>query len=226
MLENNKMDEELKKNILHSGTTLVGIVCKDGVVMGGDRKSTLGGQIVYQKNAKKVVQINDYLVTSGTGSSSDIDMLQRLAAAQLKLKELKDKKRPTVKESANLIGTIAYHNIRQPSMIPFMAGTMVGGVNEDGKAELYSVGPDGSIVLVEDFNANFSSGMPYVLGLLERQFKKGMTVKEGVELAIEAVKASSERDTASGYGVDVFTITKDGIKQVSSIKAEAVYKDD
>lgn len=220
------MEEDLKKNILHSGTTLVGIVCKDGVVMGGDRKSTLGGQIVYQKNAKKVVQINDYLVTSGTGSSSDIDMLQRLAAAQLKLKELKDKKRPTVKESANLIGTIAYHNIRQPSMIPFMAGTMVGGVNEDGKAELYSVGPDGSIVLVEDFNANFSSGMPYVLGLLERQYKKGLTVKEGVELAIEAVKASSERDTASGYGVDVFTITKDGIKQVSSIKAEAVYKED
>jgi proteasome beta subunit len=226
MLENKKMDEDLKKNILHSGTTLVGIVCKDGVVMGGDRKSTLGGQIVYQKNAKKVVQINDYLVTSGTGSSSDIDMLQRLAAAQLKLKELKDKKRPTVKESANLIGTIAYHNIRQPSMIPFMAGTMVGGVNEDGKAELYSVGPDGSIVLVEDFNANFSSGMPYVLGLLERQYKKGLTVKEGVELAIEAVKASSERDTASGYGVDVFTITKDGIKQVSSIKAEAVYTQD
>lgn len=220
------MDEDLKKNILHSGTTLVGIVCKDGVVMGGDRKSTLGGQIVYQKNAKKVVQINDYLVTSGTGSSSDIDMLQRLAAAQLKLKELKDKKRPTVKESANLISTISYHNIRQPSMIPFMAGTMVGGFNEDGKAELYSVGPDGSIILVEDFNANFSSGMPYVLGLLERQFKKGLTVKEGVELAIEAVKASSERDTASGYGVDVFTITKDGIKQVSSIKAEAVYKDD
>jgi proteasome beta subunit len=216
-------NEDVQKNVLHSGTTLVGIVCKDGVVMAGDRKSTLGGQIVYQKNAKKVVKINDYLVTSGTGSSSDIDMLQRIAAAQLKLKELKDKRRPTVKESANLIGTIAYNNIRQPSMIPFMAGTMVGGLNEDGKAELYSVGPDGSIVEVDDFNANFSSGMPYVLGLLERQYKKGMTIEDGIKLAIEAIKSSSERDTASGYGVDVFTITKDGIKQVSSLKAEAVY---
>ncbi|MBP7708425.1 proteasome subunit beta [Candidatus Pacearchaeota archaeon] len=219
------MDEDIKKQMMHSGTTLVGIVCKNGVVMAGDRKSTLGGQIVYQKNAKKVVQINDYLLTSGTGSSSDIDMLQKIIGAQLKLKQLKDKKRPTVKEAANLIANFAYSNIRQPSMIPFMAGTMVGGYNEDGTAELYSVGPDGSLVLVEDYNANFSSGMPYVLGFLERQYKPGLTVQEGVHLAIESIKSSSERDTASGYGADVFTITKEGIKQVSSIKAEAVYSE-
>jgi proteasome beta subunit len=219
------MNEDLQKNILHSGTSLVGIVCKDGVVMAGDRKSTLGGQIVYQKDAQKVVKVTDYLLTSGTGSSSDIDMLQRLVSAQLKLKELKDKKRPTIKESAYLIGMISYNNIRQPSMIPFMAGTMVGGLNEDGTTELFSVGPDGSIVKVEDFNANFSSGMPYILGLLERQFKKDMTIADGIKLAIEAIKSSSERDTASGYGVDVFTITKEGIKQVSNLKSESVYSE-
>lgn len=217
------MDKDIKNNILHSGTSLVGIVCKDGIVMAGDKKSTLGGQIVYEKDAEKVVQINEYLVTSGTGSSSDIDMMRRLAAAQLVLKKFRDKKRPTVKEAANLIATIAYQNIRQPSMIPFMAGTMVGGLDEDGEAKLYSVGPDGSIVHVKKFDANFSSGMPYILGLLERQFKENMTIEEGIKLAIESIKSSSERDTASGYGVDVFTITKEGIKKVSNLKAEASY---
>lgn len=219
------MDENLKKNILSTGTSLVGIVCKDGVVMAGDRKSTLGGQIVYQKDAKKVVQINDYLVTSGTGSSSDIGMSQKTSAAQLKLKELRDKKRPTVKEAANLIAISNYQSIRKPSMVPFMAGLMVGGLNEDGTAELYSVGPDGSIVKVEDFNANFSSGMPYILGFLERTYKENMTMEEGIKLAIESIKSSSERDTASGHGIDVFTITKDGIKHVSKQKVEAVYKE-
>jgi proteasome beta subunit len=67
--------------------------------------------------------------------------------------------------------------------------------------------------------------MPYILGLLERQYKKDMTVVEGVKLAIEAIKSSSERDTGSGFGVDVITITKEGIKQVSNLKAEAVYKE-
>jgi len=219
------MDEDLKKNILHSGTSLVGIVCKEGVVMAGDRRTTLGGQIVSDKNTLKVVPITNYVLVSGTGVASDIEMLRKIIAAQLKLKELKDKKRPSIKESANLIASFAYNNIRQPSMIQFMAGTMVGGYNEDGKAELYSVGPDGSIKEVEDYDANFSSGMPYILGLLERQYKPNMSIADGIKLAIESIKSSSERDTASGNGVDVFTITKDGIKQVSAMKSEAVYTD-
>jgi len=217
------MDEDLKKNILHSGTSLVGIVCKDGVVMAGDRRTTLGGQIVSDKNTLKVVPITNYVLVSGTGVASDIEMLRKIIAAQLKLKELKDKKRPSVKESANLIASFAYNNIRQPSMIPFMAGTMVGGYNEDGTAELYSVGPDGSLKDVKDYDANFSSGMPYILGFLERQYKPNLTIVEGIKLAIESIKSSSERDTASGNGVDVFTITKDGIKQVSAMKSEPIF---
>ena len=220
------MDDELKKNILKTGTSLVGLVCKDGIVMAGDRKATAGGQIVMQKNAKKVVQINDYIVTSGTGTSSDIELLQKLARAELRLKELRDKKRPTVKEAANLIGMIAYRNIRQPSMIPFIAGTMVGGLDEDGKAKLFSIEPAGGVNEVEDYDANFSSGMPYILGLLERQYRKDLTIEEGIKLAIESIKSSSQRDTASGHGVDVFTITKQGIKQVVKQTANSVYTED
>ncbi len=219
------MDTDLKKNILSSGTSLVGIVCKDGVVMAGDRRATAGGQVVMNKNADKIIPINEYLITSGTGVSSDIDMLQKLAKAQLKIKELRDKKRPTVKEAANLIAAMNYKNIRQPTMIQFIAGLMVGGLNEDGATELYSIEPAGSVMKVKDFDANFSSGMPYILGLLEKSYKKDLSIEEGVVLAIEAIKASSERDTASGCGVDVFTITKDGIKQVSKQKSEAVYEE-
>jgi len=219
------MDEDLKKNILSTGTSLVGIVCKDGIVMAGDRKTT-AGTIVMNKQKRKVDMINDYLVISGTGIASDIEIAKKLIKAQLKLKELRDKKRPTIKEAANLIAMMSYRNIRQPSMIPFMAGLMVGGLNEDGKAELYTVEPAGSVMEVEDFDANFSSGMPYILGLLERQWKKNMTIEEGINLAIESIKSSSQRDTASGHGVDVFTITKEGIKHVSKQTVESVYKED
>ena len=48
-------------------------------------------------------------------------------------------------------------------------------------------------------------------------------IKEGIKLAADAIKAATERDTASGYGVDVFTITKEGIKQVSNQKGEWKY---
>ncbi len=219
------MDADLKKNILTTGTSLVGIVCRDGIVMAGDRKTTAGGQIVMNKNTQKVCPINEYLVISGTGTSSDIELAKKLIKAQLKLKQLRDKKQPTVKEAANLISASNYKNIRQPAAIPFMAGLMVGGLNKDGTTELYSVEPAGSVMKVEDFDANFSSGMPYILGMLERMYKPGISIEEGIELAIDAIKASSERDTASGHGIDVFKITKDGIKHISKQRVEKVYRE-
>ncbi|VVB78471.1 Proteasome subunit beta [uncultured archaeon] len=218
------MDQDLKNNILKSGTTIIGIVCKDGVIMASDRRST-AGTIVMNKNVQKTVQINDYLVTSGTGNASDIEMQKKIIAAQLKLKELKSKKRPSVKEAANLIGMITYQNIRQPAMIPSIVGTLVGGINEDGTAELYTVEPAGTAMKVEDYDANFGSGMPYVIGFLERQYKKDMSVKDGVDLLVEALKSSTQRDIGSGNGIDVITITKKGITHEVAQEIAPEYKE-
>ena len=207
------MDEELKNNVMKSGTSILGLVCKDGIVMASDRRAT-AGNLVMSKNTQKTVKINDYLVASGTGMASDIQMLQKIVAAELRLKELKSKTRPSVKEAANLFAMLSFRNIRQFTTIPSIAGTLVAGYNEDGTFELYTIEPAGSIAKVDDYDANFSSGMPFILGLLERQYKKDITIKQGIELATEAIKSSTQRDIGSGNGLDVFAITKDGIKQV------------
>jgi len=218
------MDDELKNSILKTGTTILGIVCKDGVVMAADRQST-AGNMVMNKNSKKVQKINDYLVLASAGVVSDIQRTSKLLTAELKLKELKSKSKPTIKQAANLLNTITYSQIRQPSMIPSMVGTLIAGFDEDGSAELYTIEPAGSVIKVEDYDANFGSGMQFVIGLLERQYKKDMTIKEGVELAKEALKSSTQRDTASGYGIDVFTITKQGIKKVVDQEIISEYRD-
>ena len=218
------MDEDLKNNILKTGTTILGIVCKDGIVMASDRRTT-AGSIVMGKTVQKTVKINDYLVTSGTGMASDIEMQKKVIAAELKLKELKSKKRPSIKEAANLIGMMTYRNVRQPSMVPSIVGTLVGGFNEDGTFELYTIEPAGTAMKVDDYDANFGSGMPYVLGLLERQYDENMAVKDGVELAKEAIKSSTQRDTGSGNGIDVFTITKKEIKHEVAQEIAPEYKD-
>ena len=220
------MDEDIKKNVLKTGTTILGIVCKDGVVMAADRQITGGGSIVVGKNFPKVVQINDYLVSSWTGGVADAQRLGKIVSAELRLKELRSKTRPSVKQSASLTGNITYQNIRQPSMIPSIVGTLVAGYNEDGSTELYTVEPAGSVQKVEDYDANFGSGMPYVLGLLERQYKTGMGVEQGIELAKEALKSSTQRDTASGYGIDIFTIKKKGIKKEVEQTINSDFQDD
>ena len=218
------MDEDLKNSILKTGTTILGIVCKDGVVMAADRQIT-AGNLVMSKNEQKVFPINDYLIMAGCGVAGDIQRVPKLISAELKIKELRSKSRPTVKQAASLLMNVNYNGIRQPSIIPQQAGFLIAGFNEDGTTELYSIEQEGSLIKVEDYDANFGSGMPYVLGLLERQYKKGLTVKEGVELAKESLKSSTQRDVGSGYGIDVFTITKDGINKVVSQTIESEYKD-
>lgn len=217
------MDEEISKNVMKTGTTLVGIACKDGAVIGADRRVSLGGHMVAQKDFQKVREINNYLLTAIAGNASDAILLTKIVAAELRLKELKTKSRPTIKEAVNLIAMSAYKNIRSPSMIPNIVGTITGGFNEDGTVELYSTSPAGDLRKITDYDST-GSGMVFVLGLLERQYKKDLTVKEAVELTKEAIKSSTQRDTASGNGIDIFTITKDGINHVVSEEIVPQYK--
>ncbi len=217
------MNKEISETMLKSHTSIVGLVCKDGVVVAADRRAT-AGTLVYSKDERKVKKINDYIVIAITGGVADALISEKILAAELRLQELRNKSRPTVKEAANLAGMMFYKNIRTPSMLPFIVGFLVGGVNEDGSTELYTIEPAGAVSRVKDYDANFSSGMPFMLGLLERTYKKDITVKEGVELAKECIKSSTQRDTGSGNGIDIIAITKDGANQVVSEEILPQYK--
>src|SRR3989344_5751289 len=138
-------NEEISKNILKSNTSIVGIVCKEGVVMGADRKVTAGGSLVMSKDEKKIVPVNEYIVVSFTGVASDARLVSKVIAAELRLKELKTKSRPSVKEAANLTAMMLYRNIRTPTMIPSIVGLLFAGVNEDGSTEIYTIEPAGGV---------------------------------------------------------------------------------
>ncbi|MEK6888765.1 MAG: proteasome subunit beta [Nanoarchaeota archaeon] len=217
------MDQEIKGNVIKMGTTLVGITCKDGVIIASDRRASSGGGLVVDKAIRKIRQLNDYMLMSLAGNASDAILLSKVIAAELRLKELRSKSRPSVREAANLIAMSVYRNIRTPAMIPNIVGSICGGFNEDGTFEIYAISPAGDIRLIKDYDAT-GSGMLFVIGLLERQYKEGLSIKEGIELAKECIKSSTQRDTASGNGIDVFTITKSGITHAVSEEILPQYK--
>src|SRR3989344_9293297 len=99
------METELKNSILKTGTTILGIVCKDGIVMAADRQTT-AGNVVMHKNKEKIIKINDYLVFSACGLAAASDRIKKILPAELKLKELHSHSRPTIKQSANLLASI------------------------------------------------------------------------------------------------------------------------
>ncbi len=203
------MDNEIK-----TGTTILGIVCKDGVVMAGDRRASIGRSLIMSKDSEKVRPLNEYLVFAGCGSATESQKISKLLPAELKLKELKAKSRPTVRQAASLLS-----NIKAEA-----SAFILAGYDLDGKVSLYEI-TGGHLQEIKDYTASIGSGMPYVLGLLERQYKKGLTINEGVELAKESIKSSTQRDMASGNGIDIYTITKDGIKKVVSQTIEPDFRD-
>jgi proteasome beta subunit len=198
---------------MKTGTTILGIVCKDGVVMAADRRGTVG-MMIYSKDHEKVFNLNDYLVFSGCGSSTEIQKVSQLLRAELRLKELKSKVRPTVRQSASLLSNIQVQ----------ASAFLLAGFDENGKVSLYDI-LGGRVDEVKDYSASVGSGMPFALGFLERQYKEDITIKEGVELAKESIKSSTQRDEGSGNGMDIITITKDGIKKVVELEIKPNYDD-
>ena len=94
---------------------------------------------------------------------------------------------------------------------PLLTQVIVGGLV--GEPKIYTLDPLGS-VLPDDYAA-VGTGAEMALGVLDPQFKKGMTEQEATDLAVKAVRSASMRDSASGDGIDVLLINKDGTKELS-----------
>ncbi|MEM4244840.1 MAG: proteasome subunit beta [Candidatus Nanoarchaeia archaeon] len=201
----------MDKKLLKTGTTTVGLVCKDGIVLAADRRAS-AGYMVADKKSRKVIIINDDIAITTAGLVSDIQLLTKIIKAQLKLIEIRRAKKTTVKQAANLLGGLVYSNIRRMSMVPGIVGFILGGRDLSG-FHLYNLGVDGSITEVEDYAAD-GSGMQFATGVLESLYKKDMTVNDGIKLAVTAINTAIQRDIATGNGIDVVTITKDGAKVV------------
>jgi proteasome beta subunit len=203
----------MEKDIMKTGTTTIGLVCKDGLVLAADRRAT-AGFFIAAKKIEKIIKITDDIAVTVAGTVSDIQLLAKLIKAELKLKEIRTGKINTVKEAANLLAGIVYSNIRKFSWIPGISHFIVGGKDMSG-FHVYDLSPDGSITDVDDFVSS-GSGSPMVYGVLESQYKKDITVKDGVKLAVKGINAAMQRDAASGEGIDVITITEKGVEKAFS----------
>lgn len=115
-------------------------------------------------------------------------------------------------EAANLVSGIVYGNIRRFSVIPGVVHFLFAGNDTEG-TKLYDIYPDGSIQEIDKFVAS-GSGSMFAFGVFESQYEENMSEKEAVDLAKKAVNAALQRDSASGGGIDVVVINKDGVKKV------------
>ena len=197
------MQEEVKK----TGTTTLGMVCKDGVVVATERRATMGTLIAH-KTTKKLFKVDDHLALTTAGLVGDVQVLARYLSAEAKLYKLGRETKMPVEAAATLMANI----LNQRKFYPYYVQLIIGGYDSSG-GHVFSLDSAGGAI--PDKYTSTGSGSPYVFGVLEDHYREDMTVEEGIDLAIRAITAAMKRDSASGNGIDVAVITPDGFKLLS-----------
>jgi proteasome beta subunit len=184
--------------------TIIGIVCKDGVVLAAEKRITYGS-LIMSRTGKKVFKITDRIGITVAGLIADMQVLSKELEASTRIYSMEQRRPIGIRAAAHLLSNILYER----KMYPFFSQTIIGGLDDEGPA-IYTLDLMGS--LLKDSYAAAGSGSEIALGTLERHFKEGIDVNEGKDLAVRAIKAAARRDTQSGEGIDIMTITDSGIK--------------
>jgi len=205
--KNNMTNHDVLNKLVLKGTTTLGIICNDGVVLASDTRVTMGSYIAH-KHGKKIYKIDDHLAMTISGSVADAQRVVEILKANAQLYRLNVGRLMPVNSASRLIANILFSS----RYAPLIAQVLVGGIDDTGP-HVFSLDPFGS--LTEEKCVATGSGSPIAYGVLEDRFKEGMTTKEVLPMIIKAIDSAIKRDTASGDDFDIALITEDGYRELT-----------
>ena len=200
---------------LKTGTTTVGLIQKDCVVLASDQRATMGF-LIANKTAKKIFKITDRIGATIAGSVADAQSIMDLLSAEAKLFEIQRGRPIRVKALTRLLSNIMFQGRGL-----YMLQCLVGGFDDEG-AQVYFTDYVGSVI--PDKFVSTGSGSPVALGVLEVGYKDDLPKKKAIELGVRAVAAAIERDAASGNSILVSVIDKDGYQEIPKDTIMKIWK--
>jgi len=203
------MYQEKKNNVpkyVLTGTTTMGVVCRDGIVLGTDTRATMG-TFVAHKRAKKVYPIDHHVAMTIAGGVADAQTVVEILQANSKLYRFEKGMPIPISAVARLAANILFSS----RYYPFILQSIIGGVDDLGP-HIFALDPLGSVT--EEKCVSTGSGSPVAYGVLEPGYKEGMSVKDAIPLVVRAVNSAMKRDSASGDSFDVAVISKEGYREL------------
>lgn len=198
--------DDLKINFLH-GTTTLGFVYKNGVILAVDSRAT-GGMYIGSGRVKKIIEINRFLLGTMAGGAADCMYWERVLSKQCRLYELRNKERISVAAASKLLSNICFNY----KGMGLSMGTMIAGFDKRGPG-LYYVDSDGTRTDGKVFSVG--SGSVYAYGVLDRGYKADLEDEEAYDLARRSIYHATHRDAASGGIVRVYHMKETGFEVIS-----------
>jgi len=184
---------------LKTGTTIAGVMFKNGIVLGADTRAT-EGPIVCDKNCEKIHYIAPNIYCCGAGTSADTENSTGLISSQLKLHRLATGRESRVETANTMLKRMLFRYQGHVS-----AALVLGGVDCTGP-HLYTIYPHGSTDKLPF--VTMGSGSLAAMAIFEAGWKADMEQEDAVELVHQAILAGIFNDLGSGSNVDIVVITK------------------
>ncbi len=191
---------------VYHGTTTVGLVCSDGVVLATDTRVTAGGFIAH-KRGKKLLRIDDNIAMTISGGVADAQNVVDTLKYYANLYRVERGRQMPVKAAAQVVSNVLFSS----RLYPFIADVLVGGIDTKG-GSLFNVDFFGS--MNQEKMIATGSGSPVAYGILEAEFKEGMTTAKAYPLAAKAIIAATRRNVATGDHFDIAVLDKDGFREI------------
>jgi len=196
------------------GTTTVGAVAKDGIVLASDTRVTMGSLIVHRKG-KKVYKVDDHLAMTISGVVADAQRTVEMIRANSRIYRLERKGPMPVAVAARLASNL----FSSHRLYPLMTQVAIGGVDGSGP-HLFSLDPFGSVT--EERYVATGSGSPIAYGILEERYREDLELKEVLPIVAQSVNSAMKRDVTSGDDSDVVIIDQTGYHELSAEEKKAL----
>ena len=197
------------------GTTTVGLICNEGVVLASEKRATMGSFIA-SKAAKKIYQLDDRIGITTAGVVGDAQALIRVMRVEGQLYKIRRDESMTVRAVATLLSNV----MSGSRYYPYIVQLLIGGIDRNG-AHIFSIDPLGGNTEEKEIAAT-GSGSPIAYGVLEDRYSADLTMEAGTALAIQAVHSAMKRDSASGEEIEVIVITKDRYEELSEEEVKEI----
>lgn len=184
------------------GTTLIGIVAEDGVVLATDKQTTSG---TIKKKGKKVYEIHPNGVIATSGLSADGQKLADIAERRVSKYRFERGREMTAGRALETVNSIQSDESIFLFVLPIFAGY------ENGNAYLADFDILGSMTQADDF-MTAGSGSMIATGVLESEYHDGVSVGEAEEIAVKGIQRTAKNGIFTGVGIDVAVVDESGVE--------------
>ena len=178
------------------GTTIVALEFAGGVVMAGDRRSTMGN-LIANRDMEKVFAADEYAVVGIAGTAGLAIELVKLYQVELEHYEKIEGTLMSVEGKANRLASMIRGQLglamQGLAVVPLFAGYDV----DDGGGRIYSYDVTGGCYREHDHHG-VGSGSLFARGSMKKLWRPGLDADVAVRVALEALYDAADDDSATG----------------------------